>query len=148
MRVSFACFVAVLVTLAACAYVDDRELSEAREQWSHEALHSYDLTWQQACICEPAWNRPIRISVTAGQITSAMYVDDGEAVAEPVRSHLATVDGVFHKIEDALEGDASQVDVEYDATLGYPASVFVDYNRRTADEELRLQLLDFTTIER
>jgi hypothetical protein len=148
MRISFACFVAVLVTLAACASVDDRELSEAREQWSRQVPRSYELTWQQACVCEPTWNRPIRISVAAGQITSAIYVDDDEAVAEPVRSHLVTVDGVFDKIEDAIEGDASQVDVEYDATWGYPASVFVDYNRRTADEELMLQLSDFTTIER
>jgi hypothetical protein len=146
MRATFTCFAVVLATLAACSpSAQEQDLAEAREQWSRRRARSYEFTWQQDCFCEVEWGRPIRISVDgSGQITSAAYVDDRQAVAEPVRNFLATVDGVFDQIEDAIDEDASEIDVSYDATWGYPASVFVDYDRRTADEELTLHLVDFT----
>jgi hypothetical protein len=149
MRVLSACFVVAFATLAACSpSAHEQELADAREQWSRQLPRSYELTWQQDCFCTPDMVRPIRIRVAAGQITSATFVDDREEVTESIRGRLATVDGVFDRIEDALEEGADQIDVEYDATWGYPESLYVDYSRRTADEELTLQLSDFAPIER
>ena len=33
---------------------------------------------------------------------------------------------------------ADYIDVEYDFTYGYPTNVYIDYDRRVADEELSL----------
>jgi hypothetical protein len=148
MRIPLAGFVIVVISLAACApSVDDRELADARDQWAQQIPDAYELTWQQQCFCTADMVRPIRIRVAGGQIASASFIDDGTAVGEPTRGRLTTVDGVFDMIESAIDANASSVDVDYDATWGYPAAVFVDYNRRTADEELTLELSDFAPIE-
>ena len=72
-----------------------------------------------------------------------MFVDDQRPVGEPVRGYLVTIDGVFDKIQAAIDQDAAEVTVEYDPARGYPRSVFVDYSRQVADEELALQISDF-----
>lgn len=148
MRVTSACFVVAFGTLAACSSsIQEQELAEAREQWSRQP-RSYELTWQQDCFCSIDMVRPIRIRVVEGQITSATFVDDRVDVPESIRDTLVTVDGVFDRIEDAIDDGAAQIDVEYDATWGYPASLYIDYSRRTADEELAMQLSDFAPIDR
>jgi hypothetical protein len=112
-------------------------------QWTKQLPASYSFTWMQSCECISDMTRPIRIGVTSGQITSAVYVDDQAAVGALVRPYLLTIDGVFDKIQAANDQGAAEVTVDYDPARGYPTSVFVDYSRQAADEELSLQISGF-----
>jgi uncharacterized protein DUF6174 len=150
MRTTIACLVLTLATLGtACSEsADDHGLAAARKQWVSHLPASYSFTWQQGCECIGDMTRPMRISVTAGQLTNAVFVDDQAAVGEQVRRYLLTIDGVFDKIQDAIDQDAAEVTIEYDPALGYPRSVFVDYSTKVADEELSLQISDFAATAR
>jgi len=145
MRTTFACLLLTLATLGtACSESpDDHGLAAARRQWADHLPAAYSFTWTQGCECISDMRRPIRISVTAGQLTSAVFVDDQRPVGEPVRGYLVTIDGVFDMIQAAIDQDAAKVTVEYDPARGYPRSVLVDYDRQVADEELALQISDF-----
>jgi len=146
MRTSLACLILTLMTLGtACSQsADDHGLGSARTHWMNQLPSSYSFTWTQSCYCIPDMTRPIRITVASGQITSAVFADDQQAVGDPVRRNLQTIDGVFDKIQAALDQGADEVTVDFDPTRGYPRSVFVDYSRQAADEELLLQISDFT----
>ncbi len=146
MRTSFACLFLTLLTLGtACSRSgDDHGLGTARMRWVNQLPSSYSFTWTQSCDCLSDMTRPIRITVASGQITSAVFADDQQVVGEPIRRNLQTIDGVFDEIQAALDQDAEEVTVDFDPTRGYPRSVFVDYSRQVADEELILQISNFT----
>jgi hypothetical protein len=144
MRATFACLLTLATLATACSDpADDHGLAAARKQWVDHLPASYSFTWMQGCECIGDMTRPIRIGVTAGQLTTAVFVDDQRAVGEPVRGSLLTIDGVFDKIQNAFDQGAAEVTVAYDPARGYPRSVFVDYSRQVADEELSLQISDF-----
>jgi hypothetical protein len=150
MRIPFACLLLSFAVLGtACTSsgtepADTKELDTARTQWTTQLPAAYRVTWKQSCFCGTDLLRPIRISVQAGQIVSAVYVDDQQPVASTTRGVLLTVDGLFDKIHAAITEHAAEVDVRFDPTRGYPASVFVDYSKQTADEEFSVQLSDLT----
>ena len=75
------------------------------------------------------------MAVASGQINSATYVDDGAVVAGEVVRSYKTIEGLFAAIEGAIAMGAAQIDVEFDATLGFPSKVFIDENLLIADEE-------------
>ena len=134
----------LLVLGAACSSsTDDHGLASARSRWTSHHPSSYSFTRMQFCECLAGLARPIRITVTSGQITSAVFVDDQTPVGEPIHGTLQTIDAVFDKIEDALDQSADEVTVAYDPARGYPTSVFIDYSRQIADEEFDLRISDF-----
>jgi Family of unknown function (DUF6174) len=149
MRIPFACFVLACAAFAGCAdSTDDTDLAAARSRWENQIHGAYLFTWQQSCECLRDMTRPIEITVTGDQIKNAVYADDRTPVGEPTRGLLLTVDGVFDRIQQAVDEDAERIAVDYDRTWGFPATVFVDYRAVVADEELALTLSDFAPITR
>jgi hypothetical protein len=50
-----------------------------------------------------------------------------------------TVEGLFDYIQAAIDKKAHAVNVVYDAELGYPTSIEVDYIERAVDDEIRFK---------
>jgi hypothetical protein len=115
-----------------------------REQWSRPSRSEYQFTWQQGCFCGPEMTRPIRISVKAGRIVSAAYVDDKQPVSASIQSGLTTIEGVFDLIQHAVDQHYDEVRVTY-GDQGYPSSVFFDISKRAADEERSIAISDVIT---
>ncbi len=93
-------------------------------------------TTQQSCFCPREFTRPMNITESNGQITSATYADTGETVPDNIRQSLQTVDQRFEQLRNAYESGADQVNVTYDPQFGYPTSVFIDQSQLIADEEI------------
>lgn len=142
---------AVLGTLAtSCtASTDETDPSAALERWENYHPHSYSFTWSESCFCLEDVTRPIRIEVATGidseLIVGATYLDDNTEVVDPVRSRLLTINGVFDKIQAARDAGADKVTVEYDAVLGYPSSVLIDYDFGIGDDESSLTISDVSS---
>ena len=47
-----------------------------------------------------------------------------------------TVEEMFALIQNAIDEKADAITVTYDATLGYPKELWVDYSKMMADEEM------------
>jgi hypothetical protein len=122
---------------------EQSQLDHALQTWDVQGPASYSFTWQQGCECTAETSAPIRITVDNGAISEAIYLETELPVGAAVRAHLLTVDGIFGKIQDAIDDGAYAVTVQYDTESGLPASVAVDYNQQVADEELSLQISNF-----
>jgi hypothetical protein len=118
----------------------DRErerLNQARAQWRSQGFPDYRYTFQRSCFCAPASLEPAVVTVRGGAVVAVDRVTDG-AVLDP--SFYYTVEGLFGLLEEAIDGDAAELRVEYDAALGYPRSAFIDRSAMIADEELGFEV--------
>lgn len=110
-------------------------LAENRAKWAAQGAAEYTFNFSRSCFCLPDYRREATLAVASGQINSATYVDDGTVVAGEVVRSYKTIEGLFAAIEGAIAMGAAQIDVEFDADMGFPAKVFIDEDLRIADEE-------------
>ena len=108
------------------------ELDAARERWMAAGLDAYAFTLRRSCFCpSPDYTGPFEVTVRGGAIDTVRL--DGATVDD---ERGMTVDDLFDLLEDAYERGAVRVDADFDAELGYPTSLYVDYDQRIADEEI------------
>lgn len=119
---------------------EEIELEGARTMFHQNMSNNYSFHWRQSCECSPDATAEMLITVTNGAISDAIYVQTEQPVPANIRATLLTIDGVFDKIQDAIDEDAHMITVQYDTELGFPSSVAVDYSEQIADEELSLIL--------
>lgn len=113
---------------------------EARALWESQGYDTYAYTLERSCFCAPG-----RLSarvIVRGDTISALedWRADGEPVdsfpweGEPTRFH--TIDQLFDFIQQAEDGTIDSYSATYDSTFGYPTTLSLDFDQRTADEEL------------
>jgi hypothetical protein len=116
----------------------ETELEAARTKFAQSSNDSYTFHSRRSCECTTEATREMFITVENGSITTAIYVDDEMPVPQNLRDSLFTIESAFEEIQTAIDEDAHMIHVEYDATLGYPSSIAIDYSEQIADEELSL----------
>ena len=147
----FSSFVTIVpLLLAACAdsgpgtHTENAPLSNARATFTTNMHSGYSFVSQRSCECTNDVARAMRANVIDGEVENVFYVDNGAAV--PFNFWPKSIEGVFDQIQDAYDTDAFMIDVTFDTELGYPASVFIDYQQALADEELALQISQVTPL--
>lgn len=134
----------LVVVAAACSSAVGPELESlesARARWEAAGVTSYSFVMQRFCFCGHDLHRPVRIDVGSEGVLSAVYVDDGEPLGIPL-DEVDTIESLFAEIQDALDRDAHEVLAEYDAGLGYPKSVSIDFILEAIDEEMAFSILE------
>jgi hypothetical protein len=135
----------LLPSLAACDSIitgtDDlsRAQSELDRNWDRfqrTAPLSYSYTVRVSCDCPSEITRPVVVWVDRGSIEYQFYEDDGRPVPLSIANSFPSVEQLFDAVQDGIDRRADNIDVQYDFTYGYPTSVYIDYDRRVADEEL------------
>ncbi len=134
---------AFVLALAACtgsgsSTPEETELAAKRTQFQQAMTGSYQFQWRQSCECTQDTTAPMLVTVTNGAISSAIYIETELPVPAAIRANLDTIEGVFDRIQDAIDDNAHMIYVEYDSELGFPKSVAIDYSEQIADEELSL----------
>ena len=137
---------AALLPALACVSISgvddlDREQSELDRNWElfeRNAPLSYSYTVRISCNCPSDVTRPVTVWVDRGAVEYLYYEDDGRAVPLSYANSFPSIEQLFDDIQDAIDTQADYIDVEYDFTYGYPTDVYIDYDRRIADEELSL----------
>ena len=92
--------------------------------------------------------REKHVIVSDGLITDVTYKDDATAVPMTSWGQVETVEGVFDAIQDAIDQDAHSIVVTYDAVLGYPRDVSIDYSLMIADEEYSIDIANLSALTR
>ena len=107
------------------------ELDRNRTLWEARGADDYLYWYYKGCAnCE--YNLSAWVTVKNGSVAS-----DSDWWAWGTRN---TIDEWFGVIEGAIDEGAARVNVTYEAQLGYPAKIFIDYNADVADEELRVEI--------
>lgn len=120
-------------------------LSNARARWNAGSPEAYTYRLQRSCFCGTEFLRPIQIDVIDGVVVAAVYADDGEPILTPL-DEVSTIEDLFDEVQDAIDRDAHSIDAEYDASLGYPESVSIDFELQAIDEEMAFFVSDFDVL--
>ena len=83
-------------------------------------------------------------TVVDGEVTEVEVIS--APLFGPVPDDL-TVDDLFARLAAAIENNAFEIDVEWDADLAYPKRTFIDFDERIADEEQGWAISELTPLE-
>lgn len=114
----------------------------AKQRWVSAGTQSYRFTISTFYFCVP--EGPIAVVVRNGAVQGATYVDTGEPVGTARLSRLPTISGLFAIADEAYAMQAAEVRFTGSAAYGYPEDLYIDYDRRIADEEIGYKVTSFT----
>jgi hypothetical protein len=121
------------------------ELAQARARWADGGLTSYAVTQRRICFCPPPFEWTVVVENGQPSFVSAVLdpsVPDrtGELLALGLSM---SVEDLFDWIESQIRG-GGEIDVTYDADLGYPVHVAADPVPGAVDDEISWELKDVT----
>jgi hypothetical protein len=129
--------------------LDDRQarerlgLERASKLWAESAPPSYRFVLKRSCYCGMDVTAAVRVVVDDGAVVSRTYVESGEPVPPQWHPLFPTMEGVFAVLREAMEQDAASIVAAYDARLGFPIDVAIDYLAEAIDDELSLSVRAF-----
>lgn len=132
--------------LAACGA--QSELSQNQAKWQDQAPAHYRFDLQIGCFCAFRDRMPLTVEIQNGEIVSIVDAT-GAAPTEQEMEWYAPylgVDKVFEYAQKAST-EAAKLEIKYDASLGYPTQLYVDWNEETMDEEVGLDITNLTVLE-
>ncbi len=129
----------------------DAAFDAARARWREAGLVSYEYGYHKFCECHPDSPPETVVSVRDGKVIDVRHRPVGFTnevpAAEKNFEYYWTVDGLFELIAKALERHV-QVRADYDAKLGYPSKIYIDYDADLIGDELDLRLTTVTPLTR
>jgi len=143
---------ALVLSLMACAesgstgprFEIKRSLAEG--VWVRERPETYSFTLYRSCECLPEMTGPVTVMVNGDDVVARRYDRTGAAVTITFAGLFPNVEGMFSIIDAALERDAARIEVQYDATYGYPTRILIDYDGQWGnDDEVVYTISNFQT---
>jgi hypothetical protein len=128
----------------------DAQLDGARARWQSAALASYEYGYHKFCECHRESPPETVVTVRGGSVTGVRHRPVGATTEVPAAEknfeYYWTVDGLFALIASALERGV-QVRAAYDAELGFPREIYIDYDSNLIGDELDLRLTRVTRLD-
>ncbi|MCK5901538.1 MAG: hypothetical protein KAG28_00190 [Cocleimonas sp.] len=120
-----------------------KTLDQHQQQWKKQGISHYHYTFQRSCHCLPDYTRSVVNEVKNNQVVKAYFKDDQKPLMKELKDNQQTIDYFFKQIQEAINRKAALITVKYNKQYGYPESIYVDYDKGIADEELNLYAKDF-----
>lgn len=120
----------------------ERELDRARARWAAQNTLSYDYVLEVLCFCPFSEDGPVRVTVSNGAVVSRIRVRDDAPVDSTAAGAFVSIDELFEIIGRALDSGAASISAVYDAALGYPLEISIDYIRNAVDDEVSWRASD------
>ena len=118
-------------------------LQQAQARWASSGIADYAYIGAWTCFCPEEYRADTQVTVDGGSVTDVSSADPGfDTIPAPER--FVPVEGLFALIQEAIDENASRIEVSYDETHGYPVELFIDHDARMADEETRFSISSFT----
>ncbi|MEZ4841510.1 MAG: DUF6174 domain-containing protein [Flavobacteriaceae bacterium] len=133
------------IILFSCVSEDLSEFEIAKNKWESANINSYKIKERISCFCVGIlqWE----LEVVNGEKIKVTYDEPEYSVGETYEDVLAkakTIDDIFDFIESIDKSNVAFFNVEYDEEYGFPASISIDYNKNTIDDEIFYRFYDFT----
>ena len=124
-------------------------LEDALALWNTSGLVAYQLGFRRVCECTEEYLAP-SISTVENGVVVEVLVGNGTLLDSDslLFQNAYSVEVLFGILESALEeGIYYEIRVDYDATYGYPTSVYIDYDFNMADEEFNVVIDSFQLLD-
>ncbi len=142
-----ACLGAGLGVCGPAAAGPREDLAHARAAWKAAHISNYEYGYNKYCACHKENPPETLVTVRDGKVVRVRHRPfgyDREVEAPRGLEYYWTVDGLFDLVAKALARKA-EVRAEYDAKLGYPTRIYVDYDPKLIGDEVDLRI---TRLER
>lgn len=132
---------AATALLGAAPALGDAALDAALRQWRSAGLASYEYGYHKFCECHRESPPETLVRIAAGKVVDVRHRPAGSQVEVPGRNfeEYWTVDELFELVRSA-EQRGAEVRASYDAALGFPREIYIDYDRDFIGDELDLRL--------
>jgi hypothetical protein len=135
-------FMALLMVSFCTRSNDGDELSVNKSKWNSKNISDYEFTLRINCFYTYERVGPHLIKIVNDKIVSVNNLPyDPDKTGE-----LYTIDQLFTLVETSIERKPYLKTIEYNSTYGYPQTVWFDFNKTMADEEIGYQVSDFKEI--
>ena len=128
----------------------DAALDGARARWQSAALASYEYGYHKYCDCHRESPPETVGTVRGGSVTGVRHRPAGTTTEVPAAEknfdYYWTVDGLFALIASA-QARGVQVRAAYDAELGFPREIYIDYDTNLIGDELDVRLTGVTRLD-
>jgi hypothetical protein len=134
----------VALLVSACSPASQSPLDRNRALWEAQGIRHYRFDLTIGCFCVFNDQMPLTIEVQDGQVVS-MSAAGGADIGDfrDFYSGFDTLEKLFDTIAEAVAGQAQTLEVQYDPTYGYPASIYVDPEELVADDEVGYDVANF-----
>jgi uncharacterized protein DUF6174 len=143
---------AAVITIAlrfALPALADANLDAARARWKSAAIANYEYGYNKYCDCHRESPPETVVTVRGGTVTSVRHRPVGTTVEVPAADknlqYYWTVDGLFELVA-AAQARGVQVRAAYDAELGFPREIYIDYDAKLIGDELDLRMTGVTRL--
>ncbi len=109
--------------------------SDHKALWASHATPAYVVEQARSCFC-PGPHGFIRLTVVGNKIVKGVESESNYPLTIDELKRYKTIDELFEFIDEVEKYQPEIFQVKYDSIFGYPRSVYVDWNREVADEEI------------
>lgn len=134
--------------LAACSTTS--EYDQNLQKWQDADISHYQFELFIGCFCPFRNVMPLTIEVQDGEVVSITQADGVVVTATDPSYELfisvATIEGLFTKLDSSLNGGADEVLVTYDDAYGFPSTISIDQIKEAIDDEIAYQVDNFKVL--
>ena len=136
----------ILITamLMACDSRESREneLDRRQSTWEDNRPDNYSFELTVIRSPSPELPKPVRFRIIDSVVESVTYVGSGDTLEHDEFGPYGPINSLFDTIRIALVAD--EVLIDYDPQFGFPTSISIDFSLETADDEIIIEVSDFT----
>lgn len=110
-----------------------------RDSWSLNNITDYTYTIINKCFCDIA--KRAKIFVYNNKIIKILDLDKGNTPLDPSAfNNYKTINEHIEFINATLQNPVDKVYIDHDRHLGFPSKIFIDPNKRQADDETNINI--------
>jgi Family of unknown function (DUF6174) len=142
---------ALALALSAAADAQSTDIQQHRERWRAAGIDDYRYAYRKYCECNPDEPPQTFVTVRDGRVVDVFHLHDDSDRRVPARSgsldYYWTIEDLFDLLETATSRGA-EVRMEFDARLGYPTRVYIDYLPDIVGDEVDVRVTELEADER
>lgn len=122
--------------------------TEQLQRWQTTGPRSYAMVVEARCEC---YGTPLEVEVSAGRVVAARRAVTRRKVpldTPELSWRLLTVEDLFEELAQGYKRRFDTVEVQYDATYGYPALLKVDRSKDVEDDGAIAIVSEFRPLDR
>jgi hypothetical protein len=127
------------------------EHAASRARWAAAEVDAYEYAYHKYCECHEESPPETVVAVSGAAVVGVHHRHPDSEREVPAREgsleYYWTVDDLFALVESATARDAT-VRASYDATLGHPTRVYIDYDPALVGDEVDVRLTRLDVVSR
>jgi hypothetical protein len=140
-------FIFSVACLSTCGGPQRQAFEQNRSLWESQAIHHYRFNLEISCNCPWYDMMPLTIEVQNGETVSMVASNGGDITSylDTFQPH-GTIERLFDTVDSAISSHPYKLEVQYDATYGFPISIGIIQYRMITDSGTGYYVTDFEVL--